>query len=81
MTQDEKKQIWESMSKAEQEAANEEYREMIQRQMAEHIMVAEKLKEEGKWIGGLDGKHPEIIALYEKDREELSQLLKKYGLK
>lgn len=81
MTQDERKQVWDSMSKEEQHVANKEYRAMLQRQTAEGFQVIEKLKEEGKFQGGLDGGYPEMKALSQKHKKEVDQLLKKYGLR
>lgn len=81
MTRDERKQVWDSMSKEEQHAANKEYRAMLQRQTAEGFQVIEKLKEEGRFQGGLDGSYPEMKALSQKHKKEVAQLLKKYGLR
>ena len=80
MTEQEKerrKAIWDSMAEKERLAVENERKEIIQWWIDEEKKLREKIIEEGRYIGGLDGDYPEIVALAKEANQKLSDQLKK----
>lgn len=72
-----RKAIWDSMAEKERLAAENERKEIIQWWIGEEKKLRKKIIEEGRYIGGLDGDYPEIVALAKEANQKLSALLKK----
>lgn len=70
-----RKAIWDKMTEEERREA-EDKREEISRWYAEQEKaVYEKLKQDGKLQGGLDGYYPEVVKLNEEYKQRLKSLL------
>lgn len=72
-----RKAIWDSMAEKERLAAENERKEIMQWWIDEEKKLREKIIEEGRYIGGLDGDYPEIVALAKEANQKLSDQLKK----
>lgn len=68
------KEKWASLSEAEKEAANAEWHEIIQWWREEEHKTTEKLKAEGRYLGGLDGYYPERIATTKEAHKKMREL-------
>lgn len=80
MTEQEKerrKAIWDSMTEKERLAAEAERKEIIQWWIDEEKKLREKIIEEGRYVEGLDGDYPEIVALAKEANKKLSTQIKK----
>lgn len=66
------------ISEEERIRANQELQELYDWETEEIKKAVQKLKEEGRFQGGLDGKYEEIDAIREKRNIRLQELFKKY---
>lgn len=62
------------------EQAKKEYKEVIQWVLAEEDKVVEKLKAEGKYIGGLDGNSADFAYIYKERNRRIAEIKKRYNL-
>ncbi len=78
MTQEEKnrrKAIWDKMTLEERQEAEARKAEIIDWAVKEEEKAIEKIKAEGRWVGGLDGNDPELREINEEYRRKLKELL------
>lgn len=62
------------------EKAQEEYKKVIQWVLNEEDKVVEKLKTEGRHVGGLDGNSADFAYIYEERNRRIAELKKRYNL-
>lgn len=70
-----RKVIWDKMTPEEQQAAEEKKEELIECSVKEEKKIMEKLKQEGRLKGGLDGYYPEIVEHHREYRQRLHDML------
>lgn len=58
--------------------AYKEIREVYQWDIKESNKIRDKLKKEGKYIGGLDGHYPEIDAIEAEGKRRIKEIIRKY---
>lgn len=83
MTQDEKncrRAIWDKMTPEERQEAEARKAEIIEWSIKENEKAIEKIKAEGRWVGGLDGSYPELDEINKEYRRKLNELLEDCGL-
>ena len=61
--------------------AREEVLKLVDRYIQEEDRLVQKLKDEGKWIDGLDSNDRYFSSLHEQEDLETKNILQKYGLK
>lgn len=75
----EQKTIWNSMSEDERKKAEEEFQKrrdkLLQWKVKQTEKVIQKLKDEGRWVGGLDGSCPELDTLNKEYKQRFNGLL------
>lgn len=64
------------ITKEEEDAFMQEFREIIREYKELEDTEIQKLRESGKWRGGLDGHYPELVAI-SKERDKKIEELKK----
>ena len=64
------------ITKEKEDAFMQEFREIIREHRELEDAEVRKLRESGKWRGGLDGHYPELVAI-SKERDEKIEKLKK----
>lgn len=62
------------------EQAQKEYREVIQWVLDEEDRVVEKLKAEGRYVGGLDNNSVDFAYIYKERNKKIEEIKKKYNL-
>lgn len=75
----EQKTIWNSMTEDERKKAEEEFQKrrdkLLQWKVQQTEKVIQKLKDEGRWVGGLDGSCPELDELNKEYKRRFNGLL------
>lgn len=62
------------------EQTKKEYNKVIQWVLNEEDKVVEKLKAEGRYVGGLDGNSIDFAYIYKKRNKKIEEIQKKYNL-
>ena len=57
-----------------------EYREVLRWAIKEEEITIAKLKSEGRWQGGLDGKCDELKYINQELKRKIKEIQKKYGI-
>lgn len=68
------------MNDLDRKMAEEEYRRVTEWVLEEEIKVDSRLKKEGEYAGGLDGRKDEYSYIYEERNRRISEIRKKYGI-
>jgi TRAP-type C4-dicarboxylate transport system substrate-binding protein len=76
----ERKKIWDRLSDEEKNLIEKERQNIIEWSIQEEEMAVKKIKEEGRYIGGLDGDYPELREISSQVKSKMNALMKKYGL-
>jgi hypothetical protein len=75
-----RRERWENLSEEEKTRANKEWRGVFEWAIAEEEKAFEKIKDEGRYLGGLDGYYPEYIEISNTVKERLKEIQTKYGI-
>ncbi|MGN0506645.1 MAG: hypothetical protein ACI4FZ_08795 [Lachnospiraceae bacterium] len=70
-----RKKIWDSMTEEERQTAEQERRKIIDWETEECEKARRKIKEEGRYIGGLDGYYPEYEEISKERNRRYKELL------
>jgi len=62
------------------EQAQKEYKEVVQWVLDEEDKVVEKLKAEGRYVGGLDGNSADFTYIFEERNRRIAEIKKRYNL-
>lgn len=83
MTKEEAKILWNNMTQEQRKVAEKNFEkkrnDLLQWKREQDEKTIKKIKEEGRWLGGLDGSYPELNEIareYKKRFEELIDVLK-----
>lgn len=83
MTQEERdkrKNTWDTLTDKQRREVERKKNEIIQQTIEKEEKAVEKLKEQGKWMGGLDGVYPELEEISSEHKRQLNELLYEYGI-
>ncbi len=79
MTREEASAIWRGMDEEQRKDAEEKFEkerdELLQWKVGQTEKVIQKLKDEGRWVGGLDGNCPELDELNKEYKQRFNGLL------
>ncbi|MDO4326996.1 MAG: hypothetical protein Q4E24_13350 [bacterium] len=70
-----RKKIWEALTDDERKAAEKKRDEIVQWTIEENNKALEKIKKEGRYVGGLDGQYPELKEISEEGKRRMDNFL------
>jgi hypothetical protein len=80
MSDEQRKEKWDRLSESDKQEIEEKRKGIVEWAVKENEKAWNKIVEEGRNKGGLDGEYPELKAITEETNNRLYELLKEYDL-
>ena len=72
---------WEKLTDKQKTGLEKEIRELFEWERAQREQLMRTLKDEGKWIGGLDGNQKDFALIISERKRRFREIQEKYGLR